>query len=101
MSRGTVIAESSKLLGLSVEDKVTGVIGMVDSISFDVYGCVMATVKQRVQDDGKVPASSWFDVKRLKLLEGPTRVMPVPEFATTVMGHEIGAAEKPIDARHL
>jgi hypothetical protein len=76
-----------------MRDMVTGVEGMVDSICFDAYGCVQATLRCKVKKSGEIPAAHWFDVKRLQTTD-TTRVMPVPEFPA--VGLEAGAADKPM-----
>ena len=55
------------LLGMKVEDKVTGFKGVVASISFDLYGCVQAIVNPGADKDGKLMEQCWFDVSRLAL----------------------------------
>jgi len=68
-----------ELLGLKVEDVVTGFKGVVSSISFDLYGCVQAVVAPAMNDKGETPDGRWFDTKRLKVL-APAPVMEVPDF---------------------
>lgn len=84
-----------KFLGKKVQDKVTGVEGTVTSISFDLNGCVQAIVKQRVNKDGKVPDSTWHDVKRLDIIPG-NQVMSVPNFGFMPVGSEAGPEDKPV-----
>ncbi len=79
------------LLGHRVKDIVTGFIGVVESVSFDLYGCLIAVVRPEV--DKKKPGEGqdphWFDLKRLvQISKSP--VMPVPTFETAP-----GPAEKP------
>lgn len=78
------------LLGRKVKDKVTGAEGIVDSICFDLYGCVQATMNTGFDKEGKRKDSYWFDVKRLEVLTKKP-VMEVPDFSLP----EIGAADKP------
>lgn len=81
------------LLGYPVRDTVTGFAGVVESISFDLYGCVQCVVKPKVAKDGKLEDGRWFDFKRLTKT-ARTRVMPMPSaFATP--GLEAGPADKP------
>lgn len=87
--------EYMDLLGRTVEEKVTGITGVVVSISFDLNGCVQAVVKQRVNKDGKVPESSWHDVKRL-VVEPGDRVMEAPNFGLLKVGTENGPESKPV-----
>lgn len=93
-----MIERHLELLGMQAEDIVTGIKGVVDSICFDAYGCVQATIKQKANKDGKIPEGYWFDVKRLKVT-GP-RVLDAPPHFTTPPGQEIGAADKPDISSH-
>ena len=88
-----IAEQHCQILGLHMRDIVTGIEGMVDSVSFDTYGCVQATLRRKVLEDGKVPESMWFDVKRLQRTD-TTRVMEVPVFPA--VGKEQGAADKPM-----
>lgn len=83
------------LLGLTVNDKVTGFHGVVTSISFDLYGCVQAIVTPPISSekrDGK-----WLDVCRLDVLQND-RALPVPEFNVPgpVAAGKKGPADKPV-----
>ena len=78
-------------LGFKAKDRVTGYVGVVSSISFDLYGCVCAVLTPATDKDGKTGDGHWFDVKRLQKL-GSKPVMEAPDFGLP----EIGAAEKPI-----
>ena len=89
-----MIEQHIELLGQQMEDRVTGFKGMVDSVSFDVYGCVQATLRPRVDKDGNVPDGNWFDVKRLKKVG--KRLMDVPAHMITPPGSENGPADKPM-----
>jgi hypothetical protein len=86
-----MIEEYLQMLGMTMRDKVTGVKGMVDSICFDAYGCVQATIRRPVKEDGTFPETHWFDVKRLEV--AGERIMP--EQHVVKKGTEIGAADKP------
>lgn len=85
------IAKHLEILGTTMSDKVTGIKGMVDAVSFDAYGCVQASLRPPANKDGTLVDGRWFDVKRLKT-DGK-RIMPVPKIVPP--GDEIGAAEKP------
>lgn len=82
-----------KLMGLKCKDMVTGFEGIVSSISFDLYGCVMVVLTPIVGKDGKKEDGHWFDAKRIKVL-GNKPVMAVPDFRVAP-GVERGPAEKP------
>lgn len=83
------------LLGMKVEDKVTGFSGVVTSVSFDLYGCIQAIINPGSDKDGKIMESHWFDVSRL-VVKGDYPVMRRPNFQVgPVAEGDQGAAEKP------
>lgn len=64
-------------LGLVATDRVTNFTGVIDSIVFDLYGCIQASVKPRTLDEKKQPQDGrWFDISRLTISD--ERVMEVP-----------------------
>lgn len=67
------------LLGIRVEDKVTGFAGVVDSVSFDLYGCIQAGVNPGLNKDDEQKDCRWFDVSRLTI-KGTNPVMATPDF---------------------
>jgi hypothetical protein len=84
------------LLGYRVRDKVTGVEGVVASISFDLYGCIQAIVNPGADKDGKLKDQVWFDVARLELASKKP-VMTPPDFDCGIQAEgKQGAAEKPL-----
>lgn len=88
-----MIEEHLKLLGTTMQDVVTGIKGMVDSVCFDAYGCVQASLREPVKKDGTLAPGSWFDIKRLK--PSGKRIMAAPPHFLTPPGKENGAADKP------
>lgn len=70
------------LLGLRVEDRVTGFKGVVATVGFDLYGCIQAIVNPGIGKDGKLQESQWFDVNRLRVTSNE-QVMARPEFEWT------------------
>jgi hypothetical protein len=89
------IKKHLELLGLKVEDKVTGFRGVVASIGFDLYGCVQAIVNPGLGKDKKIGDCQWFDVNRLKVLSTkPVMDRPNFDFGPQAEGKQ-GAAEKP------
>jgi hypothetical protein len=82
-------------LGLRVKDKVTGYTGVVTSVAFDLYGCIVALVNPGTDETGKIKDSQWFDINRLEVLD-PEPVMERPnfDFGPVAEGKK-GAAEKP------
>lgn len=91
----TNVEKHLDLLGMRVQDKVTGFSGVVSSISFDLYGCIQAIVNPGIDNDGKMQEQHWFDVSRVKL----TSSDPVIERPNYAHGYQAegrqGAAEKP------
>lgn len=87
------------LLGFRVKDKVTGFVGVVETIGFDLYGCVQAIVRPQLDSkkSNELPSCSWLDVKRLEKV-GTKRVME-PPMAQFSQGQEIGGTEKPMQRR--
>jgi hypothetical protein len=78
------------LLGHRVRDVVTDVEGVVESVCFDLYGCIQASVRTSHNDKEGVPMGFWYDIKRLiKVSKEPVLVQP--DFSLP----EIGAANKP------
>lgn len=82
-------------LGFRGKDKVTGLEGVITSVSFDLFGCVMATLNPGLDKDGKQRDSHWFDIARLSITSDAP-VMSQPDF---VVGPQAegrqGAADKP------
>lgn len=74
-----LIKKHLDLLGCPVVDKVTGFKGVVDSVSFDLYGCVQASLMPPVDKKGELSKSYWFDVNRLEI-KSTKLVMEVPDF---------------------
>lgn len=79
------------LLGHRVKDLVTGFIGVCESISFDLYGCVQAVVRPPCTETNQKPDGQWFDTSRLVAISDEP-VMTVPSFAAKRVP---GPAQKP------
>jgi len=89
------IKQHLSLLGLKVEDRITGFKGVVASVGFDLYGCVQAIVNPGIDKAGKMVDSLWFDIARLKVLSRkPVMRLPDFEYGPAAEGRK-GAAEKP------
>lgn len=84
------------LLGLRVEDRVTGFKGVVSSVSFDLHGCIQAVVTPAADEHGsKLGEGHWFDVSRLTV-RGTEPVVQLPDFVRGPQAEgRQGAAEKP------
>lgn len=85
--------EYMDMMGMRVKDKVTGFTGVVQSVNFDLFGCVQFSVVPPVNEKGERVESAWFDSNRLELTD-KTRVMPVPSFAPIPEQHSKGPSEK-------
>lgn len=89
------IEKHFKLLGMRVEDKVTGMTGVVDSISFDLYGCIQAIINPGLDKNLKQMEARWYDIARLRVVEeGPVMSPPDFEFGSISEGKK-GPADKP------
>lgn len=87
-------------LGLKVEDKVTGVAGVITSVGFDLYGCVQAVVSPGLKADGTIADPLWFDIGRLRVIsETPVMEQPNFDFGPIAEGKK-GPAEKPRFYKH-
>jgi len=67
------------MLGLRVEDKVTGLRGVITSITFDLYGCIQALVHPGMDKNGDLLDLKWFDINRIEILD-TIPVMDTPDF---------------------
>lgn len=77
-----------QLLGLEVKDVVTGLRGIVTSISFDLNGSVQAAANPGLDKDGKVQQGTWVDTKSLFVLCS-TPVRERPAFQSIPDGREL------------
>lgn len=84
-----------ELLGKEVVDLVTGFEGVVTSIGFDLYGCIMVIVSPPSKD-GKKQDGEWFDVSRLKVrTHSPVMEPPNYSFGPISEGNH-GPEAKPL-----
>jgi len=84
-----------ELLGYQAEDRVTGFKGTIDSVTFDLYGCIQVSLKPKIDKEGKIPDGFWFDVTRLKI-NTKKRIVDMPDFHEGyVADGKKGAADKP------
>jgi len=89
------VQDALAMLGFIGEDRITGLTGVVASVSFDLYGCVQVILNPGLDKDGKVKEAYWMDAKRVKLQPGK-RVMDPPDFMATEAEKEKGSADKPV-----
>jgi hypothetical protein len=87
----SIVAETvRKFLGCEVKDRVTDATGVVECVSFDLYGCIQAGVKPKVDKEGKQLDARWFDTSRLEITNDKP-VMDLPAF----LNDKHGPADKP------
>ena len=73
-----MIKETITLLGYKGKDKVTGFEGIVESISFDLYGCIQLWMKPTsLKEDGSQKDGGYFDVSRIEIYNS---IIPAPNF---------------------
>ena len=95
------LTQHLNLLGMRVQDRVTGFTGVVATVSFDLYGCIQAVVNPGTDSDGKLRDSNWFDVNRLRVVSDEP-VMERPAFEWTdeaVARGNKGPAERPLNLK--
>ena len=86
-------------LGYKAKDKVTGFSGVVDSVCFDLYGCIQVSLKPPVNAKGEVLNGYWFDINRIKILS-KSPVVKAPNFKARYQAEgKQGAADKPTERR--
>jgi hypothetical protein len=84
-----------ELLGFRATDKITGFCGVIDSICFDLYGCVQASLRPPIDKNGKLPEPFWFDVTRLEI-NHDRRIVDFPDFYQGYIADgKKGPADKP------
>lgn len=91
-----MIQNAINLLGLTATDKVTGLTGVITSVTFDLFGCVQVIVYPTVKEGGTIEEGKWFDVNRLTI-QDDARKMPVPNFSQVQLAEnwEKGPETKP------
>ncbi len=89
---GTIMNEHLKMLGFKMRDRITGVEGVITSVSFDLYGCVQGLMNRGPDKDGKLQDNYWFDMKRLDKV-GDEPVMVAPDFQDARVLAEVPGGE--------
>jgi len=90
-----MIKKHLDMLGRKRTDKVTGISGVVTSISFDLYGCIQVIITPKIKEDGTLPDSRWMDVSRIEIDSEP--VIKQPDFNKGYVAEGFkGAAIKPL-----
>jgi len=84
------------ILGKKAKDKITGVEGIITSISFDLYGCVQASIDRGVDKDGKSYDFHWYDIARLEVKGKPVMKVPDFEFGEVAEGRKGPATKAPM-----
>ena len=85
-------------LGFKGVDRISGYRGVIESVSFDIYGCVQYLLRREVKDnDPNTDVAAWYDEKRIRVT-GKQRVIKC-DFKDLC---EIkGPAKKPDDKRAI
>lgn len=86
------VKEALAYLGTKRRDVVTGVTGVITSVSFDINGCIQGCLRPGVDKEGKIPEGYWIDLVRL-LDAGGSVMEPFP--FDIDRSHIAGSAEKP------
>lgn len=82
-----------RLLGLTVTDKVTGLTGVITTVSLDLYGCAQVWITPPAEK--KDLEGGWYDVQRCTVDHSIDRAMPLPQFASysDPLAYDKGAAK--------
>lgn len=72
------------VLGKRAKDPVSGLEGVIKSVSFDLNGCIQAAVQPPAKD-GEYKSSYWFDIAGLEIGDS---VVAIPDFDYTTMKPE-------------
>lgn len=93
----SIVEKHLTLLGLPVKDKVTDYEGIVNSVCFDLFGCIQADVRpKKLGKDGQMQTGVWIDINRLIVLD-TTPLMKRPNYHYSPLAEgEQGAADKPV-----
>lgn len=90
-----MINKHFELLGKPAKDVITGFVGVISSLSFDLYGCIQVAISPPIDKDGEIPSGQWFDVTRVKVTKNKT-VMDLPDYVAGYIAQgRKGAADKP------
>jgi hypothetical protein len=82
-------------LGKRGSDKVTGCTGIIDSVCYDLYGCIQYCLRPAMRPDGEIPSGHWFDVTRLVINDA--QIIPPPAFHLGYIAEgNKGPADKPL-----
>lgn len=100
------VARSFRVMGHRAKDRITGVEGVITTVTFDLYGCIQVLLHPGLDKDGKSREQVWLDVNRLEPIAADAqRVMTMPtQFAGFVdsidhIAYEKGPADKPPTGR--
>lgn len=67
-------------LGMTGRDRITGFEGVIESVSFDLYGCIIFNIKPvGLNKEGMTKDGLWFDVNRIEI-KSDKLAMNQPEF---------------------
>ncbi len=77
-----------KMLGYQVRDRLTGLRGVVTSVSFDVNGCVQGFVTPPVDEKGEPRPGRWVDWKTLSIMDNRP-VVEQPDFVDVPGGRDL------------
>jgi len=69
------MTDMNDLIGRTVEEKVSGFRGVVTGIVYYISGCTQALVAPKMDKDGKVPDSNWWDVQRVVVDESVPKIV--------------------------
>ena len=60
-----------KFIGKKIKDKVSGMSGVVVSVTYFLNGCIRLSIQPPIDKDGKMRDERWFDIQQIELVEKP------------------------------
>ena len=88
------VSNAFSCLGHEAQEKITGMKGVITSVSFDLYGCVQILLHPGLDKEGLPSEQHYFDINRIEIIGD--RVMEPPKFSNIpAANYEQGPAEKP------
>jgi hypothetical protein len=67
----------NKVLGMEVQDKISGFRGTVTGRCEYITGCTQFLVQPKLKEDGSFVESRWIDEDRVEVLDAPRVVLSI------------------------
>ncbi len=82
-------------LGFQAKEVLTGMTGVITSVSFDINGCIQCVLQPPMKED-KIPDGKWFDIARLEITSDAP-IFKSPNYVEGAVAEgKSGAVDKPL-----